>query len=60
MTRELTNEELDQVAGGFGHFGAPHIGSGSCFQWVPAYGAFVACNLVDPSTGLPYPGSVPQ
>ena len=54
--RELTDEELDVVGGGFGrgaHQG-PKIGEGTCFQWIPSLGSWYACNLIDPTTKLPY------
>ena len=54
--RELTDEELDVVAGGVGagtHQG-PRIGTGACFQWIGSLGAWYACNLINPTTNLPY------
>jgi len=55
--RELTDDELDLVGGGLAHMAewGSRVGTGGCFQWVPSKSAWYACNLIDPSTHLPYP-----
>lgn len=51
--RELSNSELDQVIGGGApYLGAPRVGTGSCFRWVPWLDQYWACNLLD-SYGRP-------
>lgn len=54
--RELDENEIDEVAGGIAHMAqwGTRVGTGNCFQWVPSMNNWYACNLIDPSTHLPF------